>query len=112
MITRDGDTLHVAGDLTMHSVASLFQQGLQASGTNSLVIDLAQVKNVDSAAVSLMLAWVRAAQRDKIKLSFLHLPQNLLSLAHLYGVANSLPLAQDVSIQSALLKAYTPNGHA
>lgn len=96
----------------MHSVARLFQQGLQTGGGNSVLVDLAQVKHVDSAAVSLLLAWVRAAQRDKIKLSFVHLPQNLLSLAHLYGVANSLPLAQDVSVQSALLKAYTPNGHA
>ena len=42
-----------------------------------------------------MLAWVREAQRNKVKLSFEHIPENLLSLARLYDVAELLPLGRD-----------------
>jgi phospholipid transport system transporter-binding protein len=112
VITREGDWLRVSGALTMNTVAGLLKEGLQAAEKPSLFVDLAQVGAVDSAAVSLMLAWVREAARSQTKLSFCHIPSNLLSLARLYGVANSLPLAQDVSVQSALLKTYTPHDHA
>jgi phospholipid transport system transporter-binding protein len=48
---------------------------------------------MDSSAVSLMLVWLREAQRNKTKLRFLNVPDNLLSLAKLYGVADLLPLS-------------------
>ena len=62
------------------------------TGQTDLVIDLRQVKAVDSAAVSLMLLWLREAQRNKVNLCFTHVPENLLSLARLYDVAELLPL--------------------
>ena len=97
MITRDGDKLKLSGPLTLQTVKALFDQGLQANGKTSLEVDLSQVEAVDSAAVSLMLAWLREAQRGKIKLCFSHIPDNLLSLARLYGVAELLPLCGDAA---------------
>ena len=92
MIARDGDCLQVSGRLTMETVAILFNTALQPDGDGALVIDLAQVEAVDSAAVSLLLSWLRRAQRDQVAISFSNVPDNLLSLARLYGVAELLPL--------------------
>ena len=92
MIGRDGGRVQVPSHLTIETVTSLFKNGLQASGETPLVVDLAQVETVDSAAVSLLLAWLREAQRSSVQLCFAHVPENLLSLARLYGIADMLPL--------------------
>lgn len=92
MITRDGNRVRVAGDVTMETVSKLYSNGLQSQGATLLVVDMAQVEAVDSSAVSLMLSWLRESRRSNINLCFTHVPDNLLSLAKLYGVAESLPL--------------------
>jgi len=50
------------------------------------VIDLAGITEVDSSAVSLLLEWRRAAQRQSRTVDFVNWPPNLQSLAELYGV--------------------------
>ena len=99
MIDRDGGRMQVTSHLTIETVTSLFKNGLQTSGETPLVVDLAQVETVDSAAVSLLLAWLREAQRSSVKLCFAHVPENLLSLARLYGVVDMLPLCGNDSAQ-------------
>lgn len=96
MIARAGNRLQVSGRLTMETVAVLFDTALQVNGSDALVIDLKQVEMVDSAAVSLLLSWLRRAQRNKVTLSFSHVPDNLLSLARLYGVAELLPVSSNL----------------
>ncbi|MDQ3268561.1 MAG: STAS domain-containing protein [Pseudomonadota bacterium] len=100
MIDHDGGGVQVPSHLTIETVTSLFKNGLQTSGETPLVVDLAQVETVDSAAVSLLLAWLREAQRSSVKLCFAHVPENLLSLARLYGVVEMLPLCGNDSAQS------------
>lgn len=99
MISRDEGRVQVSSHLTIGTVTPLFKNGLQAAGETPLVVDLAQVETVDSAAVSLMLAWLREAQRNSVKLCFAHVPENLLSLARLYGVVDMLPLCGNDSAQ-------------
>ena len=99
MIDRDGGCVQVPSHLTIETVTSLFKNGLQISGETPLVVDLAQVETVDSAAVSLLLAWLREAQSSSVKLCFAHVPENLLSLARLYGVVDMLPLCGNDSAQ-------------
>ncbi len=88
----------IAGSLTIETVTQLFERGLDFAGENSLVVDLEQVLTVDSAAVSLLLAWVRQAQSNGLDLSFTNIPANLLSLANLYGVTEMLPLQSNQSV--------------
>ncbi|KAF0206487.1 MAG: anti-sigma-factor [Gallionellaceae bacterium] len=91
-----GNSMRASGRLTMATVADLFRKGVPLKeGVTDFVVDMAQVDAVDSAAVSLMLVWLRAAQRSKVKLTFINVPENLLSLANLYGVAESLSLRVD-----------------
>jgi phospholipid transport system transporter-binding protein len=49
---------------------------------------------VDSSAVSLVLEWLREAQRNQRKLRFTHLPDNLKSLATLYSVLDLIQPAE------------------
>ena len=97
MISREGDSLQVSGRLTMETVNALFSADLRPQGGDSTVIDFSRVEAVDSAAVSLLLCWLRRAQRENVALVFSRLPPNLLSLARLYGVAELLPAAGNVS---------------
>jgi phospholipid transport system transporter-binding protein len=97
MISRNGNSLRVSGRLTMATVAALFDAELQPDAHGALVIDLRQVEAVDSAAVSLLLCWLRRAQRDGTTLCFSHIPDNLQSLARLYGVAGLLPVSREIT---------------
>jgi phospholipid transport system transporter-binding protein len=97
MISRNDNGLQVSGRLTMETVAALFNADFQPDTHGTVAIDLAQVEASDSAAVSLLLCWLRRAQHDGITLRFSHIPDDLLSLARLYGVAELLPVNRDIS---------------
>ncbi len=99
MINRDGGRCQITGPLTIDVVTALFNSGLPADGKSALVIDMDKVEAVDSAAVSLLLSWIRRAQHDHISLCFSNVPDNLLSLARLYGVDGFIPLCQEASAQ-------------
>ena len=79
----------------MDAIGALFSRGDAACGEeNNWTVDLAQVEVADSAAVSMLLAWLRNAQRHGLRsLAFVNVPGNLRSLADLYGVADALPLS-------------------
>jgi phospholipid transport system transporter-binding protein len=85
------EKMMVSGDVTMETVPALFAQGLQHLSSKDLVVDLSQTHAVDSAAVSMLLAWQRAAQNGQRALQIENLPEDLHSLAKLYGVEEMLP---------------------
>ncbi|MHB1291780.1 MAG: STAS domain-containing protein [Sulfuricella sp.] len=86
MIVPDGDNYRIQGRITIANANALLTEGLKLFVRDGLVVDLSQLEEVDSAAVSLVLEWLREAQRNHRKLRFTHLPDNLKSLATLYGV--------------------------
>lgn len=90
MVIEDG-RLVVRGRLTIATVPALFETGLQHLASEDLLVDFSQVEAVDSAAVSMLLGWTRAAQRSQRTLRVTGLPADLLSLARLYGVDELLP---------------------
>ena len=90
MITRTDGRLQVSGAVTIETANALFAEGLKSPANSNLVIDFSQLEKVDSAAVSLMLVWLREAQRSNVNLRFANVPDNLSSLAKLYGVAELL----------------------
>jgi len=81
----------VSGRLTIATVPALFETGLQHLTSEDLLVDFSRVEAVDSAAVSMLLGWLRAAQRSQHALRITGLPEDLLSLANLYGVSELLP---------------------
>jgi phospholipid transport system transporter-binding protein len=89
---REGNCLRVSGSLTMNTIGASFAEAMQPLEGKDWKVDLAQVEAADSAAVSMLLGWLRNAQQHEAKLTFINVPDNLRSLADLYGVAESLPL--------------------
>ena len=81
----------VQGNLNIETVPALFETGLQHLASEDFQLDFSQVESVDSAAVSLLLGLTRAAQLARHDLRVKGLPEDLLSLARLYGVAELLP---------------------
>ena len=69
----------VIGDLTFESVVHVEQEGLLIiSGyKNDVVFDLSAVKQCSSAALALLLSWVRAAHTKEIGITFTAPPTQL-----------------------------------
>ena len=94
MIHEDGARLSLSGPLTLASVAALVDDGRERFAAADRVLDLAGVARVDSAALALLLSWVRAARAAGRQISIVNAPQALVSLASLYDVDTILPLAR------------------
>lgn len=94
MISQDGDNYRIQGRITMANANALLAEGLKLFVRDGLVVDLSQLEEVDSSAVSLVLEWLREAQRNQRKLRFTNLPDNLKSLATLYGVLDLIQPAE------------------
>ncbi len=95
MIAREPGRILLAGPLTQETVRAFYDSGLQPAGQSALEVNLSKVETVDSAAVSLLLSWLREAQRNNLSLNFTGVPDNLLSLARVYGVADMLQLPRE-----------------
>ena len=91
MIARENGRLVISGRVTIATVPALFAAGIQHLTSEDLLVDFSQVEAVDSAAVSMLLGWIRAARRCQRDLRVTGLPDDLLSLARLYGVDELLP---------------------
>lgn len=94
MIRDAGDRLEVSGPLTLGQAKQMLEAGCnQLGGRQQANFDLAKVEEVDSSGLTVIFGWVRAARRLGKPICISNPPQNLLSLARLYGVTELLPLA-------------------
>jgi phospholipid transport system transporter-binding protein len=92
MIERDGERLVVRGAVTLADVLRWRESGLEAIDRDGLTIDLAEVSEADSSALSLLLEWQRAAKARGFRIKYSGLPDNLRSLAQVYGILELLAL--------------------
>ena len=93
MIRTDGQRLSLSGPLTVATAGDLATAGREHVIAADLVVDLSGVTQVDSAALALLLSWVRAARTAGRRLPTDQPPPALVSLASLYDVDTILPLA-------------------
>lgn len=82
------NTMQSLSALTVDNATAALEHGLAAIRAGQTVFDLGNVVSVDSAAVSVMLAWQRAAADAGIRLELQNLPDSLRSLTKLYGVCS------------------------
>lgn len=84
--------LFVRGAITYDNVVETTRAGEAVIKMNSrVVIDLAEITQVDSSAVSMLLEWVRVAQTHDQEIEFINLPANLADLIELYDVDDLIP---------------------
>lgn len=92
---RAGSVLELSGPIHMANARRLLEEGLRllAPDVGSPAVDTLDasgVTDVDSSAVALLLAWKREARRQGRTLAIVDLPDNIKSLATLYGVIEFL----------------------
>jgi phospholipid transport system transporter-binding protein len=94
MIRREAGRMLLSGPVTLGNVARLLEEGrrhlLEGAGT----VDLAEVTELDSSALALLLAWLREAKAAGRAVAFANLPEALRTIARLYGVEDLLPAAR------------------
>jgi len=83
----------VAGEILMDNANAVLVESNALQITDDLQIDFSAVTDVDTAALSLLIEWQRRALAANKKVVFTQLPDSLVSLATLYGVAEFIPLS-------------------
>lgn len=86
------NTWHVSGDVRVDSAQVIFSESATFVMGEVVEVDFSDVTDVDTAALSLMMEWQRRALTSRTKITFSHVPANLISLAALYGVTEFIPL--------------------
>jgi len=74
------------GDITLTQAPSIMKLTNDYEWKNSILIDLIQVKEVDTSFLGLIFEWKRQAKKYNRTVSIKNTPVNLESLAKLYGV--------------------------
>ena len=97
MIEKFGDGFRVTGTMLVADATALLEVGrslLQgAGGVSAMVVDLSSVEETDSSALGVVCGLLRTARQLGVALRIAHPPASMISLAALYGVSDSLPLA-------------------
>ena len=75
-----------AATLTHESARSALDAGLSRIAAGATEVDCALLKQFDSSALAVLLAWQRAAAARGAALTVVNLPSGLASLAQAYGV--------------------------
>lgn len=88
MIHVEGHRLALSGPLNMSTVAGAVETGRRAVALGATEIDLSAATEIDSAAVALLLDWIRTAKKP---LEITGMPSAMASLASLYGVDGLIP---------------------
>ncbi|MBS1217440.1 MAG: anti-sigma-factor antagonist [Proteobacteria bacterium] len=86
MIECNAGRCTLKGAVNLENALALREDGLRLFTQSEVTLDLSGVTEVDSAAISLLFEWRRAAQAANRSIRFVNLPDNLKSLAQLYGV--------------------------
>lgn len=87
-LTLQDNQWHVSGPILMDNANTVLAESEGLTIADNLQINLSKVTDVDTAALSLLMEWQRRVQASGKQVNFIHLPESLMSLAKLYGVAD------------------------
>ena len=83
--------MFVSGPVTLANVADVLRQGSEELRAGVRTIDLGEVTELDSSLLAALFAWMRVATSSGADVSFENVPQGLMTVAQLNGVAELLP---------------------
>jgi len=91
-ISRKDNHLTVSGDLNFATVVHLWKSStaLMNSGSATLYFDLSGVTSANSAGLALLLEWLKYAKQKNKSIEFDQIPEQLLSIAKVSGIAEML----------------------
>jgi len=79
----ESDTLIIKSDLVANTVMDVLSEMKLYNKLNQWVINLSGVEKVDSSAIALLLELIKIAKKLSIKISFSHVPKELMAIASL-----------------------------
>lgn len=85
------DVAYPEGPITLNEAVATRRGGETAIASGCRVIDMAGVTQVDSSALSVLLAWRRYALNAGVAVETPNLPASLIGLIDLYGVRELIP---------------------
>lgn len=92
MIEIDNNTWLIKTELTLKTVSTIckkFDKSL-ANISSSWIIDFEECAKMDCSGLSLIIEYIKHAQKHNIKLILKNLSQNTLSLAKVHGIKDIL----------------------
>lgn len=96
MIEKLDNCYRVNGRMLVADARGLLEAGralLLGESAKDVLLDLVDVEDADSSALGVIFALIRTANARGVQVRLANLPAGLVSLASLYGVSESLPLA-------------------
>jgi phospholipid transport system transporter-binding protein len=89
----NGDWL-LEGELDFFTVPGVLDRSRSCQpGEGAIRVDLKGVTRADSAGLALLLEWLRKAERAGCSISFVNVPEQLMSIARVCGLEEILPLS-------------------
>lgn len=83
----ENDILYLAGDVNFSTVNQLWKDSVLLLANQSVFhIDLSNVTSANSAAIALLLEWLKYANQLKKSIIFNNIPKEIKSLASISGV--------------------------
>lgn len=83
--------IKVHGALTFNSIMPLLEQSERLlSNKQNIIFDMQTVTHSDSAGLSLLIEWLRTAQRNHFSIQFKNIPAQLTSIAQVCGLEKLL----------------------
>lgn len=93
MIVQNDNGFRIESPIIMSNVSQLIAESDVLFNHGEVAVDFGGVTEVDSAAVSLMLNWLREGSKRGRQFHFTNLPESLKSLAAVYGVLDLISQA-------------------
>lgn len=92
----------VAGDLTFAGIDKATLKSFAfLKSASPVILDLSRVTSTDSAGLALIIEWLKDARKHQKELTFKNTPEQLLTLAKLSGLDQTVSLSsQDQQVKS------------
>ncbi len=83
-----------ANDMSLANAAQIAELGIEAIHGGDASFDLSAVRTCDSSALAVLLTWQREAQAAGHRIELSGVPDDMKSLATVYGIDGLLPIAE------------------
>lgn len=84
--------IKISGELDFKTSQALSADISSWPNSGEINVDLAEVGHCNSAALALLLEWMKIAQQKDRQIKYHNTPEQLLIIARAYGIEQQLPL--------------------
>ena len=91
--SSENGVVKIEGVIDLTTAKSLKKQTIGLfNGPSEIQFDLSAVSQSNSAALALLLEWLKMANKHQVSLSFSNIPEHLRELSRVYGIEQDLKI--------------------